>query len=74
MRDSKKNYLVVDKLKCSVLVFDRNFNFTTQFGIRGYKPGDLISPNDIAIDNHDRIYVTQAGKRGGVSVYALNYN
>jgi hypothetical protein len=74
VRDSKKNYLVVDRLKCSVLVFDRNFNFTTQFGIRGYKPGELISPNDIAIDNHDRIYVTQAGKRGGVSVYALNYN
>jgi hypothetical protein len=73
VRDSKKNYLVVDRLKCAVLVFDRNFNFTKQFGIRGYRPGDLISPNDIAIDNQDRIYVTQMGKRG-VSVYALNYN
>jgi hypothetical protein len=73
VRDSKKNYLVVDRLKCAVLVFDRNVNFTKQFGIRGYRPGDLISPNDIAIDNQDRIYVTQMGKRG-VSVYALNYN
>jgi DNA-binding beta-propeller fold protein YncE len=72
-RDSKGNYLVVDRLKGSVLVFDKDFNFTTQFGVRGYKPGELISPNDIAIDNQNRIYVTQMGRRG-VSVYALNYN
>lgn len=72
-KDSKGNYLVVDRLKGSVLVFDKNFNFTTQLGVRGYKPGELISPNDIAIDNQDRIYVTQMGRRG-VSVYALNYN
>ena len=72
-RDSKGNYLVVDRLKGSVLVFDKSFNFTAQFGVRGYKPGELISPNDIAIDNQDRIYVTQMGRRG-VSVYALNYN
>jgi hypothetical protein len=72
VRDSKGNYLVVDRLKGSVLVFDRNFNFLTQFGVRGYKLGDLIFPNDIAIDGRDRIYVTQMGKRG-VSVYALNY-
>lgn len=74
VRDSKGNYVVVDRLKCAVLVFDKNFNFRTQFGRRGYKPGELISPDEIAIDNHDRIYVTHAGKRAGVSVYALNYN
>ena len=27
VRDSKGNYLVVDKLKCAVMVFDSNFNF-----------------------------------------------
>ena len=73
VRDSKQNYLVVDSLKGSVLVFDKNFNFLTQFGVRGYKPGDLIFPNDIAFGNDDRIYVTQMGRRG-VSVYKLNYN
>ena len=73
VRDSKGNYLVVDRLKGSVLVFNKNFEFLTQFGVRGYKPGELIFPDDIAIDNRDRIYVTQMGKRG-VSVYALNYN
>jgi hypothetical protein len=72
-RDSKGNYLVVDKLKCAVMVFDQKFKFITQFSERGYKPGDLIAPDDIAIDNGDRIYVTQAARRG-VSVFRLVYN
>jgi hypothetical protein len=72
-RDSKGNYLVIDKLKCAVMVFDKEFRFITQFGYRGNKPGNLIAPDDIAIDNGDRIYVTQAAKRG-VSVFKLTYN
>jgi hypothetical protein len=73
VRDSKGNYLVVDKLKCAVMVFDKDFKFLSQFSQRGYKPGYLIVPDDIAIDNGDRIYVTQgAGK--GVSVFKLIYN
>jgi len=72
-RDSKGNYLVVDKLKCAVMVFDKKFNFLTQFSERGYKPGYLIAPDDIAIDNGDRIYVTQAARKG-VSVFRLVYN
>jgi hypothetical protein len=72
-RDSKGNYLVVDKLKCAVMVFDQNFKFITQFSERGYRPGYLIAPDDIAIDNGDRIYVTQTARRG-VSVFRLVYN
>jgi hypothetical protein len=72
-RDSKGNYLVVDKLKCAVMVFDQNFKFITRFSERGYKPGYLIAPDDIAIDNGDRIYVTQAARKG-VSVFRLVYN
>lgn len=72
-KDSKGNYLVVDKLKCAVMIFDNNFNFITQFGYRGLKPDNLIIPNDIAIDNNDRIYVTQTRKRG-ISVFKLNYD
>ena len=72
-RDSKGNYLVVDKLKCAVMVFDKSFNFITQFGYRGLKPDNLIAPDDITIDNDDRIYVTQSRRRG-VSVFKLNYN
>ncbi len=72
-RDSRGNYLVVDKLKCTVMVFDRNFRFLTQFGYRGLKPGNLIAPDDIAIDGSERVYVTQSRKRG-VSVFRLTYN
>src|SRR5574341_2489176 len=71
-RDSKGNVLVVDKLKGSVLVFDRRFAFLTQFARRGYKRGELISPDDLAIDGRDRVYVTQMARRG-VSVFALQY-
>jgi DNA-binding beta-propeller fold protein YncE len=73
VRDSKGNYLVVDKLKCAVMIFDQNFKFISQFSERGYKPGYLIAPDDIAIDNGNRIYVTQAARKG-VSVFKLTYN
>jgi DNA-binding beta-propeller fold protein YncE len=69
-RDSRGNYLIVDKLKCAVMVFDKTFNFLTQFGYRGLNPGNLIAPDEIAIDGSDRIYVTQTRKRG-VSVFKL---
>ena len=71
-RDSKGNYLVVDKLKCAVMVFDKDFKFLSQFSERGYKPGYLVAPDEIAIDNGDRIYVTQAARKG-VSVFKLTY-
>jgi len=73
VRDSKGNYLVVDKLKCAVMVFDQNFKFITQFSERGYKPGYLVAPDDIAIDNGDRVYVTQVVRKG-VSVFRLVYS
>jgi hypothetical protein len=73
VRDSKGNFLVVDRLKCAVMIFDKKFDFLTQFGYRGLKPGNLIAPDDIAIDSKDRIYVTQ-GRRRGVSVFKLTYN
>ena len=73
VRDSKGNFVVVDKLKAAVMVFDQNFNFVTQFGSYGKKPGNLVAPDDIAIDNRDRVYVTQMG-RMGVSVFRLTYN
>lgn len=71
--DSKGNYLVIDKLKCTVIVFDKNFKYLTQFGYRGWKSGELIAPEDIAIDRGGRVYVTQNGRKG-VSVYRLIYN
>jgi hypothetical protein len=71
-RDSRGNLLIVDKLKGSVLIFDRNLAFVTQFSRRGYKRGELIYPDDLVIDSRDRVYVTQMGRRG-VSVFTLEY-
>jgi hypothetical protein len=72
VRDSKGNVLVVDRLKGAVLVFDRKLQFVSQFATRGYRPGQLISPDALAIDAHDRVYVTQAARRG-ISVFAVTH-
>jgi hypothetical protein len=69
--DSRGNLLVVDKLKCVVMAFDKDFRFLAEFGYRGFRPENLIVPDDIAIDRRDRIYVTQGRKRG-ISVFALS--
>jgi hypothetical protein len=73
VRDRQGNILVVDRLKSAVMIFDKKFNFVTQFGFRGPRPENLFGPDDIAIDRNDRIYVTQGRKRG-VSVFKLTYN
>lgn len=73
VEDSRGNYVIADKLKCAILVFDKKFNFLTEFGYRGLKPGNLIVPDDLTIDKNDRIYVTQGRKRG-ISVFKLTYN
>lgn len=71
--DSHGNVIVVDKLKCTIMIFDKDFSFITEFGYRGLGSENLIVPDDIAIDKRDRIYVTQGRKRG-VSVFALSYD
>jgi DNA-binding beta-propeller fold protein YncE len=71
--DNKGNYLVADKLKCVISVFDRSFQFLTEFGGRGNGPGNLIVPQVLAMDGSDRLYVIQAGNRG-VSVFRMLYN
>ena len=73
VEDSRGNYLVADKLKCAIIVFDKNFNFIKEFGYRGDKPDNLIVPQDMAIDQKDRIYVTQ-GRGRGISVFRLTYD
>ncbi|HUI44705.1 MAG TPA: hypothetical protein VL122_01775 [Nitrospirota bacterium] len=67
---SGKFILVADTLRCVVLVFDRTFKFYGEFGHRGYGPGNLIGPMQLAVDGQNRVYVTQLANRG-VSVYQL---
>jgi hypothetical protein len=69
--DKEGRIFVADKLKCAVLVFDKDFAFLTEFGYRGSRPENLIVPDDVAVDRKGRIYVAQMRKRG-VSVFAFN--
>lgn len=62
---------VSDRLRCVVLVFDKDFEFLTEFGYRGYRPGNLVVPNDMDVDGQGRLYVAQAGERG-VSVFSIS--
>ena len=71
--DDKGYIYVSDKLRCVVLIFDKELRFQAEFGNRGYRPGNLIVPNDLTVDSKGRVYVAQAGKRG-VSVFKITYN
>jgi hypothetical protein len=70
--DNQGNYLVADKLKCVINVYDRNTQFLMEFGGRGNGPGSLIGPEVLAVDGSDRLYVSQVANRG-VSVFRMNY-
>jgi DNA-binding beta-propeller fold protein YncE len=67
--DSDGYVYVVDTLRSVIIVFDKNFDFITEFGFRGERPGNLIAPKNI-VANKGLIYVSQARKRG-VSVYKI---
>ena len=49
--DKNGNIFVADRLRSVVLVFDKDFNFLTEFGYRGPLPQNLIVPDDIAVDD-----------------------
>jgi sugar lactone lactonase YvrE len=61
---------VADRLRCVVLVFDRDLRFQTEFGYRGDQPSNLIVPDDLVIDDNGNVYVGQAANRG-VSVFEV---
>ncbi len=67
--DDRGYFYVADRLKCSILIFDQNFNFLLQVGNRGYRDQDLVVPTNIAVLG-DRLYVSQAAGRG-VSVFGI---
>lgn len=71
--DGKGNLLVADTLRCVVLIFDKDFQFQSEFGFRGLAPGKLIGPKELESDGGNRVFVTQMRKRG-ISVYSLSEN
>jgi DNA-binding beta-propeller fold protein YncE len=71
--DDKGYIYVTDKLRAVVMVFDKDFQFQTEFGYWGLRPGNLIAPTNLAVDNKGRVYVAQSARRG-VSVFKVDYN
>lgn len=70
--DDQGYIYVADRLKSAVLVFDKNFKFILEFGYRGRRPHNLISPNDLDLDAAGRLYVSQLASNG-VSVFKITY-
>jgi hypothetical protein len=69
-KDDMGNYLVVERLRSVVMVFDKEFRFLKEFGYRGSKPENLTRPTDVAAGNAGKLFVTQVRDRG-VSVFHL---
>jgi len=61
---------VADVLKSTVIIFDKNFNFITEFGGRSGRRGGLWSPVNLASTSDCRLYVTQRAKHG-ISVFRI---
>ncbi len=66
--DQKSRLYVADALAHTVSVFDLKGKMLTQFGERGFGPGQFNYPNDIAIDRRGRIYITDR-ENGQVQVW-----
>jgi hypothetical protein len=63
---------VTDRLRCAVIVFDKNFDYITEFGFRGSRARNLIVPDEIVVTRDGRLYVAQAANRG-VSVFTVSH-
>lgn len=72
-KDDLGNYLVAERLRSVIMVFDKNFQFLKEFGYRGDKPGNLVRPNEVVVGNSGKLYVTQVRKQG-VSVFSVTYD
>jgi len=70
--DDSGNIYIADTLKSVVMIFDKDFKFIMELGYRGEKPGNLIAPRNMIVNNGN-IYVSQSRKRG-VSVYRIVNN
>ena len=72
--DGKGNIFVADTLRCVVMIFDKEFQFQSEFGYRGLAPGRLIGPRELEVDaGNSRVFVTQLRKRG-ISVFGVSEN
>lgn len=70
--DDQGYIYVADRLKNTILIFDRQFRFLSQFGYRGLRPDNLFGPQYLILDARGRLYISQLRDQG-VSVFKINY-
>lgn len=70
--DDRGFIYVADILRSVVLVFDPSLQFVTEFGGRGFSPGSLVGPSQLAVCGN-MLYVSQLRSRG-VSAFLLRYD
>ncbi len=69
--DERGYYYVTDILKSAVIVFDKDFKFQREFGYRGPRPQNIVSP--VAVEaGHGKVFVSQYARRG-VSVFKIEF-
>jgi hypothetical protein len=61
--DENGNFLVTDRLRSVLMVFDRELRFRGEFGYRGDGWDNLVVPYHLAVGN-GMVFVAQAGDRG----------
>lgn len=72
--DSFGNIYVADTSNHRIQKFDANGTFLTKWGSYGSGNGQLKSPNGIAIDSSDNIYVTEASVNNRVQKFDTSGN
>jgi hypothetical protein len=69
--DDRGRIYVADRVRHVVMIFNKNFEFETEFGYYGSGKENLVSPSGLAIGPQGALYVSQMGGRG-ISVFTTN--
>jgi hypothetical protein len=71
--DDRGYIYVADRGKNVIIVFDKELQFQGEFGYRGTRPENLIGPENLGFQPHERLlYVSQLRNRG-ISVFRIDY-
>jgi len=62
--------LVLDRMRHTVLIYDRNHEFLQEYGRVGFRPGQLYYPLAILASPDGRVFISQ-GYRGRVQIFRL---
>ncbi|HXV77402.1 MAG TPA: hypothetical protein VD788_13880 [Candidatus Polarisedimenticolaceae bacterium] len=71
--DGSGNIYVTDRVRNTVMVFDPEFRFLTEFGYRHSGPDGLVRPQDVISGSSGKLYITQVGNRG-IAVFQIDHD